>query len=378
MKNVTHLSMSIALICILSHCIINTQDDLFIEDTHVDNFLHSTWLDQVQFQTTRSKATPEDIASLLIDIGALSLLQANIYRKTNPIHIPIKYSPASWITNITLFYNHTNRNFFTRTSDAISSYLGVCDPKLLEFLSNDVLEEVIRNELPNFNLDPLDVMPLFKNMTIQERRIGIMFHGMKRFPNNARFRFMFPVLYVENNFWLTEDEQRAVEARFGKDPNKDAFADEFLISDKVGVGDLRLSYDTPIIDKSFFHLRAGVYATIPVSFAFKRGLKGSYFKKREQQKPFDFVALFCNAQGTPAEKQAATQEGIDFFTNAIKHLSANVIERPLGNNGHLGLGAYIRYKSYARTFIKRRWAENVTFNSHIAFEILTPAQHRRF
>jgi len=363
-------------------------DDLFCEDTSFYTAFNSNWLTQAQFQTTRSQATPEDIVTILIDIGALNLLQANIYKRTNPLNIrnlldypayvPIKYSSACWTTGGYIFYNHTDRDFFTRTSDKLSSYLGICDPKLLEFLSNETLREFIQEEFPNFALNPLDVLPLFKNMTIQERRIGIMFHGMKKLNNRGRFRFMFPIFYLESNFWLTEDEQRAVEARFGRDPDQGEFANQHLISDKVGVGDLRLTYDVPLIDRSFFHLRGGVLTTIPVSFPFKRGLKGSKFSKIQQQKPFDLVKLFCDAQGTSAEQARAAQQGLCFFLNTLDHLSSNLIEVPLGNGRHLGIGSYVRYKSYLRNFIPRQWAENVTFNSYVSLELLMPARHKRF
>ncbi len=363
-------------------------DDLFCEDTSFYNAFDSNWLSQTQFQTTRSQATPGDIVTILIDIGVLNLLQANIYKRTNPLNIrnlldypsylPTKYSSACWTTGVYIFYNHTDRDFFTRTSDKLSSYLGICDPKLLEFLSSEILQELIQEEFPNFVLDPLDVMPLFKNMTIQERRLGVMFHGMKRLNNRGRFRFMFPVFYLESNFWLTENEQRAVEERFGSDPNQDDFAEQHMISDKVGVGDLRLTYDVPLIDRSFFHLRGGVLTTIPVSFPFKRGLKGSKFSKTQQRQPFDLVQLFCDAQGTPAEQKQAAQQGLCFFLNALDQLSSTLIEVPLGNGRHLGLGGYVRYKSYLRNLISRQWAENVTFNSYVSLELLMPARHKRF
>lgn len=385
MKNPYILLLGLLLFC---HVVIYSQDDLFGDEASFDASVTTDWLSSAHFATTRSQAQPEDVVAILIDLGALNLLQADIYKRTNPLnirslldypsYIPLKYSSAPWTTSAVIFYNHTDRDFFTRTSDAISSYLGVCDPNLLEFLSNEVLEEMIRQQFPDYNLSPVDILPLFKNMTIQERRLGIMFEGMKRCSNRSRFRFMFPLYYLESNFWLTEDEQRAIEARLGSDPNQDQFAEDYLISDKIGMGDLRLTYDTPIIDRPFFHLRGGILATIPVSFAFKKGLKGSKFSKLTEQPPFDLLKLFCDAQGSSTEQAQAAQQGLCFFLNTLKHLSANLVEVPLGNGRHFGIGGYIRYKSYLRNFIPRRWAENVTFNSYASLELLLPKNHRRF
>jgi len=388
MKKQPMLCIGLLLFYVLCTTETHAQDHLFCDDSNFDTTFNSSWLDQVQFQTTRNQVTPQDIASILVEVGALGLLQADMYKRTHPtstrslldypIHVPMKYSSSTWTTDVTFFYNHTDRVFFTRTSDAIASYFGLCDPKLLEFLSNEVLQEIIKEALPNFKLDPLDVLPLFKNMTTQKRRLGIMFSGMKRCDNRGRFRFMLPLYYLESNFWLTEDEQRAVEVRFGRDPNQNEFAEQYMISDKIGVGDLRFSYDFPVIDRSFFHVRAGVLTTIPLSFPFKRGIKGSKFSKLGIQSPFNMTQLFCAAQGSPAEQEQAMQQGQCFFLRALRHLSSNLIEIPLGNGRHLGIGGYIRYKSYLRNFIQRRWAENVVFNSHVSLELLMPARHKRF
>ena len=117
MKKQFGLCIGLTLFCGLNISTLYAQTNLFSEDPALNATFNSSWLDHTQFQTTRNQASAQDITSLLISIGVLDLLQANIYKRTNPINVrnlldyptymPIKYSSSTWTTNAIIFYNHT-------------------------------------------------------------------------------------------------------------------------------------------------------------------------------------------------------------------------------------------------------------------------------
>jgi len=330
-----------------------------------------------------SNTDPQTITTVLVDIGAIPLLQEDIFKRTNRInerslldfpifYMPIKYSSSESTITATPFYNTTNQVYFTRTSPFIESYLAVNSETLLQKIS-----ELEFPSIPGFDLNPIDVLPLFKNMTIEERRVGLMFRFMHQLEENAHVRIMFPLYYLETNFNLPPAEQEVLKSTFGN-PQDNSFAQEFLINDKVGLGDLRVAYDFPVIDAAYFHARLGIFSTIPTAAVFKDGLYGSHFPQAPPiVTPINLTQLFCNAQGTPEQQELALKEGTDFFLNTIKRLSAIILEQPLGNGRHFGIGSYVRYKTYLRGLISREWAQDIFFNSFLSFELFTSKRHLR-
>jgi hypothetical protein len=322
-------------------------------------------------QSSCSDAEAQSIAELLIkDLDALCILRQDFYLHTNELNqrslldyglfLPDKFYAHPWQTGTYFFYNQTTRDNFTRKSTALCSYLAIF---------NDTLLQEIQRRIDNLNPGIVlpDVVPLFKNTTVQERRIGLMFHGMRRW-GAYRFRFLFPLYYLESNLFLTPEEIDEIQAEFGiTDPADDMkFARQYLIADRIGLGDLRLNLDFPLSSSPGLATKIGVQATIPTACSFRKGLYGSYFKKRCRGPILDFCELFRNLDDLPfLEKQ-----GIAFAQAVLEQLNANLIEVPLGNGGHVGLGVYMRSKTPLNSIIKRPWADKISMRSRMSAEYL--------
>ncbi|MEX0848937.1 MAG: hypothetical protein WD055_01815 [Candidatus Dependentiae bacterium] len=330
-----------------------------------------------------TNADPADVVMLLIDdLDALCILQQDFYKRTNELNqrslldyglfLPQKFYARDWEIGAHIFYNQTTRDNFTRKSTALCSYLAIFNETLLNEIQRRA-EEL--TELP-FQLR--EVLPLFANTTVQERRTGAMFHGMRRW-GQYRFRFLFPFYYLESNIFLTPQEIDLIQAALGiTDPTDDMeFARNNLIADKVGLGDLRLNFDFPFTNMPGMTTKIGVQATIPTAFSIKNGLYGSTFKKRCRGPLLDFCKLFDLAtekMDFDAIQNIVTQFGQD----ALEQFNANLIELPMGNGGHFGVGAYIRSKTPLNSVIKRPWADNITMRSRMSVEYLFPHRQNRY
>ncbi len=217
-------------------------------------------------------------------------------------------------------------------------------------------------------------------MTVQERQGGFMFHLMKEW-RNTTFRLLTPIFYYERNFFLTDEEREAVEAEFGalEEDEQEAFQKAHFISDRGGIGDTRIEIDWDAIQRPSFSLRAGGQITIPTAFTWIKRLKGSTFPKPSTFPIFDFDELFELAeQQTEENTQKAFTLISDFMLGSLDRLAANLLDTKLGNNGHLGIGAYIRGKTKLSSFIKAPWAQRITFTNRISVEFLAPANEKRF
>ncbi len=333
------------------------------------------------------ECTDDDVMAvvdfLIQDLNALCILQQNFYKRTNELNqrslldyglfLPQKFYARCWELGAHVFYNETSRDNFTRKSTAICSYLAIFNENLLDEIQQRA--EDLDVELP-FQLR--DVAPLFANATVQERRFGAMFHGMRKW-GKYRFRFLLPFYYLESNIFLTPEEIDEIQSAFGiTDPADDLeFARNNLIADKVGLGDLRLNLDFPFRSTPGMASKIGIQATIPTAFAIKEGLYGTKFKKRCRGPTLDFCKLFKlvveEENFTKAQKIL-----MQFADAALQQFNANLIEQPMGNGGHFGLGIYLRSKTPLSSVIKRPWAQSITMRSRISAEYLLPRRQNRY
>ncbi len=365
------LVSSIFIISSLSCMPLRAGDDIF------DFFDSNADLSHV---VCNADVNPADVVGILIDLNALCILQQDLYLHTNELNqrslldygifLPQKFYCSPWEVGAHLFYNQTTRDNYTRTSTKLCSYLAIFQETLLQEL---------QRQIEDLDLDtPVDlraVVPLFRNMTVQERRTGFMIHGMRRW-GPYRFRFLFPLYYNESNFFLTPEELDLIQAQLGiTDPAEDLdFAQKHLIADKFGFGDLRLNFDFPLARAGSVTTKLGLQATIPTGWALKKGLYGSHFCKLCRGPILDFCELFVLRDDFEALQKIIEK----FALTAIDHFSANLIDTPMGNGGHFGLGAYIRSKTKLSTVIKRPWAEHITMRSRISVEYLFPRTQQRY
>lgn len=177
--------------------------DIFADDPDVDGNV-------MPINTSITRATPVAIVELLQTYMVIDILQHNLYLRTNPLNTRslLDYSiyfdqklsyDCGWVVGAHGFYNQTSRAYFTSNSDNISSYLAICDPALLSDIQK--IAPLLGN------LDPIALMPLFQNFTVQDRRIGGMIHAARYF-DKATLRFWLPLYYLERNFYATDQERQ--------------------------------------------------------------------------------------------------------------------------------------------------------------------------
>lgn len=306
---------------------------------------------------------PETIVSLLTQ-GPLHIqnsLQSDLYNFTYPLQrrslhtIPslaillqdVPECPLS--VTVKPFLRFVPRAQFTPGSTNILTYLSM-------LIVNDFLEDIDLEEFST--LDIPEVLPLFKNIRLEEREFGAMCSFQLRH-NNWIVSFTLPVLYLENNYFLTEQEQQQIQnsplftggtvPKPSLTPSLDfsTFTEDHLINDKGGIGDLRTEcwYELS-------HERCSAYIggqiTFPTAHAALSGIAGAPDSALCQRiMPFvDFQTMFnlynasivddnVNAKVTLATM--VTNLGID----ALDRLSSILLNNSMGTR-HVAFGPVFR------------------------------------
>lgn len=373
-------------------------DDLI---AFVDSDEGGQLLDNTTFTVTR-QASKEAVITLLANLEVFPLLQENFFLRTNilrsrslldyPDYFPWRHDKDKRAIYIDLFFNETPRAYFDKNSGNICAYLAVASPSFIAAINN-ILSEARKSDIINATDQDrfLRLLDLFKTFTVQERRLGLMLGGKTKF-DRWHFHIMAPWYYLERNHFVDQKVQDDLQALmtdiFGapKTPQEaqlalsrqHQFEDAYLISDKFGIGDTRIYIDHPIIKKKYLSSRLGILATIPTAFAMKKGLKGSHFKRVQYPPLLDLQELVDAAHAAKASGQPiADIQAFDYAFDILSNLSAMLLEAPLGNGGHFGLGAYVRNRSPLSSFIKQDWARRIYMRSFISLEYLFPAREWR-
>lgn len=370
--------------CILGYTLPSSASDTDEMDMFNDQDIMNL-IPTLDVPITRAATAPL-IAELLIDVGAATILQQEIFCHTNPLNhrqlldLPIfwqprKLTPYCWNLGTHIFYNQTKRGYFTCNSSSVSSYLAINSPELLASL-----EPTAQKFLSDFTLDPAAVLPLFKDMTVEERRAGLMMHGDRQC-GRVYFSFFAPLYYLENNFILSEKEIEAVEDALGETNKDDAltFARKHMISDEFGLGDIRLIINFLVMNYQHFNLRFGFFSTLPTAVAFQKGLVGSHFKRRCDRPEFDFAKLFDlgNSGNAQQRDQAANIAG-NFTLGGLDNLAAMLLQSELGNGSkYPTLGICFHPTTALSKFLSRPWAQSVFFKSNLTIEYLFPSDQLR-
>ncbi len=367
-------------------------DDLLAyvdNDIGVNNLISNSTIQKEVRQTTK----PE-VITLLDTIGFFGLLQQNFFLRTNNLKTRSlldypEFTPFSQrekrAVYVDLFYNQTSRLFFDRNSSNICSYLAVSQPGFIS-----AIENIIENSMPllpeGVTIDAdaiLRLLSLFQTFTVQERRLGLMLGGQFSW-NRWHFNIYAPWYYLERNHFVDQNIQNniedlvadIIEDTTGKsqltseemalaEKRKNEFIDNHLICDKFGIGDTRIYADYPIIKKHKMWTRVGFLATIPTAFAFKKGLRGTSLSRAINRPTLDLVAL---VEGVTAPVKSVSQQAFDFGLAALDNLGAMILEAPLGNGGHFGIGLFGRNRSPLSNFIKFDWARRIVMRSFISLE----------
>lgn len=340
--------------------------------------------DELMKGSTQCVPCSDVLDTLIVQLNALPLLAQELYLKSYylnfrnivdyPAFYPHMLMKRSAQFGVDLFYNQTSRMYFTSDCDGIASYLGITQPDLLEKLSQCFC--LVQSEFPDFSINPVNILPLFQGMTVQERRMGFMMHGDKRH-HNLTFHAHVPFYWLERNFFMTDKERARVEKAFepstGAESDKE-FKQEFFISDKLGFGDTRVNFDWCIYKRNKMHMNVGFQATIPTAFAIQKGLLGNYFQCNLKRSYLSFQQLFSFTEEDTAQ---ATKMVTDFFVNTFNNLAANLIDTELGYKKHFCIGPTLQANSPLTFYIKQPWARRIRLKWHLAVEVPMPAMENR-
>lgn len=313
----------------------------------------------------------QNSSDLLNSLNAVDAVKDPFYNYTRPIRRRSLLDSNLFTFNrnyyfdkgycITPFFTQTYKAHLYDDKTALNGYIDMVQHSILKIIDD--------GEFTDIDIPP--VISLFTNIKVQERQIGTMFQFYVPY-KQWDITFMFPFLYQENNFYLTRKEIKRIENEpLFKDFQGDVieFAQEHLISDKLGIGDLRINFEKIIRETETFKFTGGFEITLPTAFSFTKGLFGNSFNLSKANPPFDLHTDFI-APYAAGSKQQAVDNGEKLLLNALDRLTTILLEHPLGNNRHIGIGMFFKQ----RINFNNDWY----LQSKIKAELLLPATERRF
>lgn len=337
--------------------------------------------------------TAQSVVNSLTGIGVVNILKKHpIYIRSNSIlNRSLHDLPTfNWICNahdncldlgVFPFYNQTSKMFFTDSDPFIDSYLNLS--------GKDFIDEIAEITQAFFKFSPEEILPLFRNIKLQERRVGLFFRicTQQQFTPQEylTLQFSVPVLYLERNFFLTPEERQRIRSsevlnEFATNSSEDEAEQllrEHLVGDKLGLGDMRLygmytPYDTP-----GSRFSCGGFLTLPTAHAFKEGLIGGTFCKTQKHPEIHLKELICSLflettkdPSLVTRRIRSRQELANLSFSVLDHLTANVANTSLGNNSHVTIAPVIEYEY--------RPDEYVSLLSQFSVQYVAPSQEPRY
>lgn len=332
---------------------------------------------------------PIIVMSIFNHLGIPTILQEPLFLHTNilnkrslldqPIFEPDRPEyPGKWLVGMNLFARKTTRSNFTRGSTKFDSWLALSQASLIRKLERAI--DNINILSPGTEINIAEIFALFENMSVEERQVGLMIQGIKQW-RSVTLRVMAPIYYLESNFSLTKKEQDEVARVLGAlEPEEEKrFRKAHFISDRIGFGDTRLEVDGTVVKRPSYKLRVGGQATIPTAFTWGGGFLGSLFAKPSTLPTFDLEPIFDVLEngGAQSEQEAMTIVR-DFLLDAFDRIASDLIDVPLGNRGHLGLGFFTRTKIPMSAFFDTWFAHRLKYASRMSLELFLPAREKRF
>ncbi len=331
----------------------------------------------------QAPCTAQDVVDTLVNSGVVNLLKVPIYKRTNSIlNRSIHDLPTfNWVDihrgcfdlSVLPFYNQTSKLFFTRSDPFIRSYINLTGQDFI-----DAVEEVAELLRPEEASPIGEILPLFEHIKLQERRAGLYFR-VGGHNNNWDVKFSLPLYYLERNFFLTPEEIEAIsfstairELSEGSSRSEsEELLTEHLVSDKLGLGDLRIHalYAPWTTESTCWSL--GGFITLPTAFAFQQGIIGGSFCKVRAIPPFDIQQIICGILGDSVAQQIQSFDTLTKLAFAVLDtLTANVADTSLGNNGHFTFAPLAQYEH----FFNSCWG----IRSQASIQYVAPAHERRF
>ncbi|MBN1549371.1 hypothetical protein JW872_01785 [Candidatus Babeliales bacterium] len=294
-----------------------------------------------------------------------------------------------WLAQIHLFWNQTPHSCFTKQSKSIDSVLALQDPGLVtavqEFLTavrtkpcGDILLASPGKDSDVFYMDVNHVFGLFSEATVEQRRIGFLAELAKNI-YGWTIDLKLPVYYQERNYQLDLEKQEEIKQTALKffptssQAADDQFTANYLISDRLGIGDTRLAIGYNLLTTKRLHMLFGGEATIPTAFSVQKGVYGSTFELDAgcpDRPTIDLCEIF-ELNLTAVELKDELARNITLIgRRVLERLSEMLLEKPLGDHGHTGLGIFLE-----PTFTL---SDTTKWYNRLAFEHIFPASEIRF
>lgn len=325
-----------------------------------------------------SLIAPRNDPTITPIINVPALLQEDIYLRTNPFVTrslldlpslqPLLFESCDWSLSTQGFYNQTSQAYFSCCSPFIKSYINLTNQNIIDqielALSNDLVQEQVPSQL--IGNVPL-VLGLFSTIKLQQRRAGLMFNLSKEF-DKFNVSASIPLYYLENNFFLTAEEQELIgnnpffrneeSAPVNSDEDRvEQYFMQHLLADRVGFGDMRLRGLCNIYSEPNTAVWLGLELTVPTARSFNRGIIGGSFDCACEQPPFNIKRLFsltplCPRESAAQERATAvlTSSIHEFFIQALDRLSTILLDTPLGNYHHTGFGPRLDVRHYFNNY----------------------------
>lgn len=311
--------------------------------------------------------TPEFIVQSItsgdfLPIKLQDLLQYNIYKYTNPPVIRILHDYPSlrpWygcqdkLCLYGIFFLNDMPNAYFNRCPCLKNYLFIAQ------------EDALIGDLEDAIPDIPNILPLFNTIRLQMHRLGVMLGASKCF-KNLRFNGAVSLYYMAWNFYLTQTQiddlndtdyfnggaplpngegQNVGFAIF--DPN--TFINRYMVSDKVGFGDLRMYLDYMFCQETRCPFRIGGQLTLPLDVVLRHSIIGNQFSKCYPGPGLNLEQIACliltsQQIGDDPQILVAKNELAALVQNYalqfINRLSATVLQNHLGQ----------RYVSYGALF----------------------------
>lgn len=355
-------------------------NDFFSIDTDLNNLS----LDNIT--TTRQTRSISDNAELIYTLFA-AVLADNPTAQNNLLNLPI-YQQTSSIRNrpileypftltyafdmrayndisLSFFLNKWSHKNFTKSSQDLGSYFLLGNPQRLAVLQmiDDMAGDQVVDDLGKS-------LALFDPAIIQENRIGgiVQAHVV----HNRFFLCMqLPILYTERNLYITPSQKAAVEASaLGRMLRTDGVSEndfiyDHIVMDQFGCGDLKFKCMYEMHRSQAFDIDLGGFVILPTATAVKQGMIGVWFDPNNERAYLDLATI------DPNDITAENQEDVaNFFLSAVDKLSSNLLNCPLGNNGHVVIAPSVNFDWY--------FAQDWQFSNDISAQIPLPAREQRF
>ncbi len=346
-----------------------------------------------QQQPTDNRLSSADLLSLMVEAlprcNLLRLLQQDLYCTSSPVNVrnvldlislkPEYFNYCGWQFFVQPFYNQMSRAFFNHNNPFVKDALHLENPVLAEELTA-ILDDV-NTLLPTpIIIDIPLAISLIKHFRLQERRAGAMF-TLARCYGCFFFSFRIPFYYQEHNFFLTNSEISSIKkapffrlngidtnSETNPQPEIDAMLTKALVNDRFGFGDTRAKFLINIANNCYINAWLGIQATIPTAVDWRVGIVGGRCHSTPWVPLFELKALVNLALCDMAHK--SIEMVTDFGVAALHRLASILINIPLGNEKHFGIGPYFECVSYLDEY----WSTRTSAR----FEGYIPHTNRRF